>query len=396
MAVYIARQPILDRSRRIVAYELLFRPPPSASDEGARATAEIVARVFGDPAFADALGPHPAFVNVDAQFVAGDYMELLPAQRAVVELLETIAYTPELVARLRALQAKGYRFAADDFTGDLEALAPVLPLIEIVKVDARALEGTAPEEVARRLPGKTLLAEKVETDEEAQRFARAGYALFQGYFFARPETVGKLEPDPARFAALRLLALVNGEAELAAVEDALKQESVLAVGLLRLVNSAAAGLARRVNSLREAVLLLGRNQLARWLQLLVYLGAGTVEARAHPLLQTAAVRGKTLEILARALGRSGERAYLAGLVSLFPAATGIPLERLLSMLPLDDEVVAALRARKGTLGDLLRLAEAMERADDEAVASALEALPRLTGDDLFFASAEAIAWAGRL
>jgi EAL and modified HD-GYP domain-containing signal transduction protein len=393
--VYIARQPILDREQQVAGYELLFRTGGGPIRDGVFATASVAAKTFADPAFADALGPHRGFINVDAPFLQGDLVEFLPPRRTVLELLETTRFTPEVVARCRELKAQGYMLASDDYAGDRAAIAPALALLDIVKVDLPRLDGREPAAIARELPGKTLLAEKVETQADYLRFRDAGYALFQGYYFARPETVGKAAPDPGRFAALRLLALaLDDQAEDSAIEEEIKREPGLGIGVLRLVNSAAAGLSRPVSSLREALVFLGRRQLRLWLQLLVYLGTKGGDPARQPLLQLAAVRGKVMEILARRMGRASERAFLAGLISLFHVAVGVPIGELMQRLHLDDELAAALTARSGEIGALLSLAEAMERADDAAVAQGLEPFPALAPEDLLAATETALRWAG--
>ena len=314
--MYIARPPILDRESRIAGYELLFRAGGGPIADGRHATATVVQKVFLDAGFGEALGPHPGFVNVDADFLRSEEIELLAPERAVLELLETVEFTPEVVARCEALRAKGYRLAADDWAGDRTAIAPVLGLLDIVKVDLPRLAHREPAALARELPGKTLLAEKVETESEYRRFRDAGFALFQGYYFARPQTLGAARPDPVRLGALRVLArLADEDADEKALEEEIKREPGVALGLLRLANPASGGLARPIGSLREALLYVGRRQLRLWLQLLVYLGAAGGEPARAPLLQLAAVRGKAMEILARRSGRAGELESMCARIS---------------------------------------------------------------------------------
>jgi EAL and modified HD-GYP domain-containing signal transduction protein len=395
--VYVARQPILDRGHRIAGYELLFR---SASGgvigDAMRASAFVAAKAFADPAFADLLGPHPAFINVDAQFLASDLVELLPVRRTVLELLETVEFTPALVARCRELKARGFRLAADDYAGDRAAIAPVLELLDVIKVDVPGIGGRDPRALARELGPVTLLAEKVETAADHERFAAAGFGLFQGYYYARPETFARRGRDPAREAALEVLALVLDDAPGHDIERALKRHPDLVVGLLRLVNSAAAGLARPIGSLRQALLHLGSGPLRLWLQLLVYVGGAAQDPAADPLLQTAAARARTMEILAQRLGRSGERAFLLGLVSLLDAATSLPRAELVRRLALDEEIRAALEQGAGVLGALLELAQALERDDAPGLERLRARLPALGEADLEAATRAGLAWAAAL
>ena len=286
--------------------------------------------------------------------------------------------------------------ASDDYRGDLSTIAPVLNMLDIVKVDLPQLNGRDLAEIGRDLAGKTLLAEKVETREEYERFSRAGYSLFQGYYFAKPEQVGKSGQNPVRGAAVRVLALLAQDKDDAEIADAIKQYPDLVVGLLRLVNAAASGLSTPIASVRQALIHLGRRPVVLWLQLLVYLGTAGGDPGNHPLLQLAAVRAKTMQVLGERLGRTGERAFLAGLVSLFHVACGVSMEELVGRLSLDSETSEALIGRKGDIGALLSLAEAMERGDDPAVGRSLAALPGLSAGDLSAAAQTAQRWAGSL
>lgn len=390
---YVARQPIVDASGKIVAYELLFRSPGEPARDGSFATASVVVKTFADYQLTEVLGEHPGFVNIDSAFLMSDLLELLPPRRAVLELLEDTVYTPDIVARCKELKDKGYTLAADDYCGERATLEPAAHLLDIIKVDLMQLGRQDMAAMTQHFPGKRMLAEKVETAYEFGRCADAGYQLFQGYFFARPVPVGKTRSDPGRLAAIDLLAQVMGGASDAEINQQIKRQPSLGIGLLRLVNSAGAGLSKPISSFKQALYTLGRKQLERWLQMLVYLGDAPGDPGDEPMLQLAAVRGKTMESLALAMEQGGERAFLCGLVSLFDVALGMSRLDVVRRLSLDAEIQAALLQGKGTLGALLALAEAMEIGRDDAVVKALARLPTLPRDRLLQASTEAMRWA---
>jgi c-di-GMP-related signal transduction protein len=392
--MYVARQPIVDRAGNIAAYELLFRGDMTRPMDGFHATASVIAKAFADPGFADLLGPYRGFVNVDASFIESDLIELLPPARTVVEVLENTEFTPSILARLRDLKAGGYVIASDDFDGNFESIAPALELIDIVKVDLRLTEGSDPADIRRRIPGKSLLAEKVETREEHQDYLKAGYNLFQGYYFAKPERAGDIRPDPDRIAALRLLTLLGQDASDNVLDAEIKRHPNLGLGLLRLVNAAASGLAQPISSMRQALMHLGRRQILRWVQLIVYLGGKGGDPDANPLLQLAVVRARTMELLAQAIGRSGERAFLVGMVSLFDVATGLSSAEIANRLGLDQEIRGALLERSGEVGALFEIALALEQGDTAAVEAARGGIPRLTMEQVENASRQALIWAG--
>jgi c-di-GMP-related signal transduction protein len=193
--IFVARQPVLDRERNLVAYELLFRSAegsneaPSAVAENA--TAGLVRRAFGDLGIDTVVGGAKAFINVDAVSLMSDLIERLPADRVVIELLETIHVDRSIVRRCRDLKSKGYRLALDDFTRYGPEYEPLLDLVDIVKVDVLSLDQASLSELVALLKPwrRTLLAEKVESLQHARECLAIGFELFQGYYFGRPALV---------------------------------------------------------------------------------------------------------------------------------------------------------------------------------------------------------------
>lgn len=193
--VFVARQPILDRFRRIVAYELLFRDDGSGSanvSDGARATAQVVSRVFGRLGVPSVMGPRTGFLNVDAETLLGAGIERLPRRDVVLELLETIEIDATVVERCAELKHLGYRLALDDFCAVAPAYEPLLELVDIVKIDVLQLDAHSLEQLVHRLrlyPAR-LLAEKVDTLECARQCLALGFDLYQGFLFGRPAALG--------------------------------------------------------------------------------------------------------------------------------------------------------------------------------------------------------------
>jgi c-di-GMP-related signal transduction protein len=133
--VFLGRQPILDRSQRIVAYELLFRSAGGGNaaviEDNFTATAEVVVRAFVELGLANVLGDCQGFINADEWFLSSDLVELLPTDRVVLEILETVEFTPSVVARLRELRKRGLRLALDDFSRIQSDQIPVMELLDV-------------------------------------------------------------------------------------------------------------------------------------------------------------------------------------------------------------------------------------------------------------------------
>lgn len=401
--VFLGRQPILDRDQQLVAYELLFRSSQhnaATFDDGRAATATVIRNLFSELAIGDVLGKYRGYINMDEDMLFSDTLELLPTGTVVIEILESVKPTPQVIARCSELKARGYTLALDDVCQLNEPFLPLLPLVDVVKIDLRT---TAPADLpalvqtVRRL-GKTLLAEKVDSREEMQRCHELGFDLFQGYYFAKPVIIQGKKLDHSQLALLRLMNLLVGDAENTELEAAFKQEPGLTINLLRLTNSVASGLPVKITSLRHAITLLGRRQLQRWLQLLLY--TASTGKGINPLLQLAATRGRLMELLADDLQRGdkafADNAFMTGILSLTPSLLNQSMDEIISGLTLSREVHQALCEHSGKLGELLTVTELLE---DETLDQIEALLPRLRGLHAALITrrlAQALAWANNI
>ena len=409
--VFIGRQPILGRDQQLLAYELLFRNgliiTGNRADilDATQATATVIANAFTEFSVSDALGPYRGFINVDHEFLFSDVIEVLPKQTVVLELLETIEPTPEVIERCKQLCAQGFTLAIDDVIKTDAAHIKLLELADIIKVDIKEISAEElPALVAQLKPlGKKLLAEKVETSEEMAHCQQLGFDLFQGYFFAKPTIIAGKKLNPSQLTLMRLLALLMEDADTSKVEQAFKLEPGLTINMLRLTNSVGSGMAARITSLRHAITVLGRRQLQRWVQLLIYTNPQGGVQTVNPLLQLAATRGHLMELLAERLQPKNrefaDHAFMVGIMSLMPALLCVEITEILDQLPVVPRVKQALTAYGGQHGELLRLIEATEQTDPAATE---EALRQLSGAYLLNAQfistciSQALAWANTL
>lgn len=408
--VFIGRQPILDRNQQTFAYDLLFRGNGAGGENfasflnGTQASATVAANAFTEFSVADALGPYQGFIKVDHEFLFSDLIDALPPQSVILELLETIAPSADVLQRCQALRDAGFILAVKGAAQTHKLNRALLMLAEIIKIDISRIEAAALDKLVAELKplGKELLAEKVESSEQMLRCHELGFDFFQGYYFAHPTVIAGKRLYTPQLALLRLLGLLIQDADTAEIEKHLKREPVLTVNLLRLTNSASSGLAIRITSLRHAIAVLGRQQLMRWLQLLLYTSAAGTLSTTSPLLQLAATRGRMLELLAEGLRQPGKKdpdlvdqAFMVGILSLMPALLGSGIAEILGQLPLAERVQLALKERSGTLGKLLALVEITEH--DGPLGE--EILRELPGIDVRFINScltQALSWANNL
>ncbi len=399
--LFLGRQPILDREQRLHAYELLFRSGSrnfAEVTDGVQATATVIANAFSELGIEAALGSHRGFINVDEAFLFSDMLELLPRHAVVLEILETVPPTPAVVERCAALKAAGFTLALDDVIQLEPEFADLLALVEIVKVDIQPLSRVQLMQLVMKLKplGKQLLAEKVDSREQMEQCQKLGFSLFQGYYFAKPTIIAGKKLDHSQLSLMKLMGLLLSDADTAELEAALKPEPGLSINLLRMTNSVGSGCTEKITSLGHAITVLGRRQLQRWLQLLVF-ASGSQGNTDNPLLMMAATRGRLMELLAGEV-RPGDsilsdQAFMAGIMSLMPALVGLPIAEVIAPLSLTANVRDALCDGGGLLGALLHIAECSENGDIAALSKALAELPALSPKAINRAQTQALQWA---
>jgi EAL and modified HD-GYP domain-containing signal transduction protein len=398
---YLGRQPMLDRNQALFGYELLFRNAPLGPahiTSGLSATASVIAHA-AQLGLHKAIGDATGFLNVDADVLMGDIFAFLPREQIVLELVDSVQASDPMLERIAQLASHGFRFSLDDVVSDSVKAQRLLPLVDFVKVDLHdAARAALPQLVSHfQREGKKLIAENVETRDEYKVCLDMGFDYFQGYYFARPVVLGGRKLSPSQLTIVELMTLVTSDAENIDIERAVKRDAPVALNLLRLVNTPAVGARQRIDSLSHAVMILGRRQLQRWLQIMLYAEPATRGHNMTPLLMLATTRARLMELLAQRLRPSqrnvAEIAFTVGIMSLMDTLFEMPMANLLEQIPVIGEVEHALLHRSGFFGELLRLAESIECMDDadDAVMPTLRELD-IAGDDLAELEMAAFAW----
>lgn len=396
--VFLGLQLILDRRQRLVAYELLFRSGELNAAhilDNTQATAQVINYAFSHLEIGEALAGYECFINVGKALVMSDAIEILSQQRVTLELLETVIVDLQLIERCRELKKSGFNLALDDYVNDSN-FDPFLEIVDIVKVDITQQDWPSTLGIVNKLrdyPVK-LLAEKVESHEQYLQCAEAGFDLFQGYYFARPHLVIGRRTPPYQAVMLKILGLILTDAPDHEIEQAMKMDAGLSLKLLRLVNSVSMGLKTKISSFNQAIKIIGRRQMQRWLQLLLYTPQQD-EVNYSPLLQLVARRGKLMELLAQHHrendGDFHDRAFMTGILSLLDALLDRPLIEVIELVNPADQIADALLHKTGNLGGLLALAEMTEQGQFDHAGEILENLG-LAVKDLMGAQVEALRW----
>lgn len=301
---FLFRQPILTQKDELAGYQLFLRRSGEGADE--RSTGAALCAVYADLGMRSALGNRSAYIGIDAAFLHQEAIELLPHEGVVLELLLDDIPDKEMLSRCRTLCERGYALALTNYRGIDDLSRPLLPIVDVIKIDVQSASESDLRELAgslRRLPIK-LLAQGVDTHQHLERCRKVGFQLFQGRYFAQAEIVSGRRLSASQTALIRLINLVGLDVDTPTIEDAFKHEPALTLNLLRVVNSVGHRgnrYAQPVTSLRQAITLLGRRQLQRWLSLLLLAPAnGSADPGGSALLQVAALRGRMMELLVEA------------------------------------------------------------------------------------------------
>ncbi|MDE2366278.1 MAG: EAL domain-containing protein [Betaproteobacteria bacterium] len=371
---FLARQPILDRNENLFAYELLPRRaeagPVNAADD-ARGTVSIIAHTC-ELGIENVVGGVRGFFSVDSTILMHDLVNFLPPRKVVFEIPQTVKITPELVRRVSEMVSAGYIFALDDVITFSEYIKPLLPLMEIIKINTSVMTRVDLVILVNQLKqaNKLLLAGKVETLEQFQNYLDLGFDYYQGYYFAKPVILSGKKLTTSQSVIVQLMTLLAREADNAEIEHDMKKEVSLCLSLLKLVNAPGMGLSKSIHSLSEALVVLGRRQLQRWLQIQLYIGSDTGSQCASPLLLLATTRGKLLELVARKLDPANkitaDTAFTVGILSLLDSLFGQSMKNILDQIVLGKDVSDALLYRTGFYGDLLKLSEYIEKPGESS------------------------------
>lgn len=374
--IYIARQPIVDQEQNIQAYELLFRSIQENGsilpifDDNLLATTRVLVNTLNHIGINNLVGTGKAFVNIDEEMLMDSMILTIPKERFIIELLETIDITDDLIQRIIELKDLGYHFALDDAhcaPDFIQNFLPVFPHIDVLKLDIQMINIEILKERIKEFSSYDfkLLAEKVETEEEFEQYKALGCELFQGYFFAKPKIITQEAMDPHYKKIFNLIKLLDKDMDLDELSQEFERQADITLQLLRFMNSGQLHLKSEIKSIKHAISLLGKVPLKQWLLLIAYSKSDHANSAAvnSPLFEMAASRSKLMYELMDALHHNNKRSHEAafvGLLSLMHAIVHVPVEEILNELHVDTEIYQAITKRSGELGLLLELVTAVE------------------------------------
>ncbi|MGD9849999.1 MAG: EAL and HDOD domain-containing protein [Nitrospirales bacterium] len=359
----IGRQPIFETDQQVFGYELLYRDGNQNSAQvldGNEATARVLVNTFCELGFDQIVGTAKAFINMTDTLFLDHLYEILPPEQVVLEVLETVKPTPELIQSLKRVRQKGYLVALDDFVFG-EEYRKLVELAHIIKFDVMALNPAELESQVKKLKAYPLrfLAEKVESLDVFLRCQKLGFELFQGYYFCKPEIIKGARLSNNRMSLVLLLAKLQQEnIPIPELEELIKTDLALSVKLLRYVNSAFVGLPKSVGTISQAICMVGTDRMRQWASVMVL---ANFDTKPLELMRVALIRAKMCEEVCQAQSISSGPGFTVGLFSVLDAFFDCDMSQLMEKLPLSEPIQLALLERKGELGMVLENVMAYEQ-----------------------------------
>lgn len=366
--VFMARQKIFNNMGKVYAYELLFRDHAHGIKEfpsNIRATSHVIINSLTNIKTIELIGRNGiGFVNIDETILTSDILDVLDKDRFVLELLETIELSEKVINKIKQYHSRGFKIAIDDFDCSGEMIKKFLPLLKyiyMIKVDVLDSEPENLKNVVEKLKktGIKLLAEKIETREDYNKYINMGFDYFQGYYLDKPEVLEiNRYKESTQMVILQLIKIIKQDGETASIEAYLKQQPDLSYKLLKFLNNQTI-VSVKVESVTQIITLLGRDKLLRWLMVYIYSEISNNPA-SQLILQIATKRAQRMERDAQPHDK--DRAYLAGMFSLLDAIFESDIEDLMRYINLDKDITSLVVEKKGKFALSLLKAERLERA----------------------------------
>jgi EAL and modified HD-GYP domain-containing signal transduction protein len=366
MFAYIARQAILNKNKELYAYELLFRDgenncfPDISPDE---ATSKILTDSHLDLGLEDISAGNPVFINFHQDTLLHRFPTSLDPKKVVIEVVETVIPNAELVQACKTIKKLGYTLALDDHDFDPQ-WDVLLPYVDIIKVDiVECDKQTLIDNIGKYVDSRIkLVAEKIETMQDFEKYRDMGFDYFQGYFFARPEIIKQKKLPTSKLSLIELIAASSSaEFDLDKVSSIIERDVSLSYKLLRFINNPLVNKAHEISNLRHALNYMGQVEVKKFIALLALANLG--DNKPVELIHLSLVRAKFCDLIgqAKSLSNNPPTGFLVGLFSLLDSLLDQPMQGIVEKLPIGKDIKAALCGDENELRQFLALIRAFER-----------------------------------
>lgn len=409
MDIYVARQPIFNIDEETVAYELLYRSSNTNSfqlTDGDKATTDVLVNSFMNIGIEEISNGKPCFVNFTENLLKLGVPTQFNPETIVVEVLENIEITDDILRICQELKQSGYRIALDDFfiAKWNERTIKLLEYVHIIKMDFRATTRNERKIILRYINSKNssieFLAEKVETLDEYEEAKVDGFKYFQGFYFSKPVIFNSHDIPGFYHSYFQILSEIEKpEPDILKIKDVIEKDISLSYKLLKLINNPVVHLRKEVSSIKQAIVLLGLSEIKKWIYVLMIRGAdhGGKDSKEKEIIHFSLIRGKLGELIGGKMGGEtlASKYFLLGIFSLMDTLLHIPMVNLLNDLPLSSEIKDALAGQENEAADILHFLFNIEQAFHHGKEIDRN-LTMLTEEELFQLYAMASEWATKI
>jgi len=394
--IFVGRQPIYNPNLGVFAYELLFRADKDinsshAALSGDSATSQVILNTFFEMGLENVVGKQFACINLGENYNLWKEIPHIEPERIILDLPQNLKVNKESIAAVKALKDNGYTLALNDFSNE-SSMRELLDCINIIRLDVLSLglNGIRRNLKHNKKKSFSLLADKVENLDDFDELVNLGFDYFQGYFLSHPKIVSSKSLPNNKLSIMDLIATLNNEeTEVDDIEKVIDRDAQLSYKLLKLINSAGFGLRAQVDSMRHAITMLGKQQLASWASLMAL---GSLNDRPPEMIHLCMIRAKTCELLAETAGiKTTNRYFTVGLLSALDIIMERKLSTILKPLPLAEDVLNALLYHQGILGEALKSALAFELSEWDKVS-----FQKLEKIQLVKVNLQAFKWANEI
>jgi len=398
MEIYVARQPIFDKNKKIYGYELLFRDGMTNAFpdiDGDTATSKLLSNTFFNIGIEQISGKNISFINFTENLLINKIPSLFPKELIMVEILEDVEAKENVVKACRELSEKGYRFALDDFIYNSD-LQPLIDLASVIKFDFMLTPIDEIQEILDKLvfPHLNFLAEKIETYDEFSSALEMGFSYFQGYFFSKPEILTGSAIAPSKISLLQIISEINSkDFSFGRLEKFISSDVSISYKLLRYINSAYFKRLQEITSIKHALVFLGERETKQFISLVAI--AGLSSDKPDELMRSSIIRARLCELIGKECNLPDtSELFLLGLLSHIDAMLDNGMGKIMEDLPISEKIKIALIDGEGALSDYIKLVSCYETGDWECcslltgkIGIAEEKLPQYYMDAIGWADA---------
>lgn len=397
---FLSHQPLLDRAQHVVGYELSLRnkaaQPQNEACELQLLQGQTLVKCLIDHDINRLANDKQTLLSLPPALLDNPLLLRLPQKGLTLCFDFNSTFDETTIRHCKELKALGYRIALDNYVPDsaMEALLEIAQYarIEVTRYNAIELARII-DKLLDRAPHIQLVASNVNTEVDFEVCRKLFFHYFQGYYFAKLQPAAPSRIDSDRVRVMELLNMVKNRAEVAEIERIFKHDATLSYKLLLYMNAPVNRLSQEIHSIAHAIIILGYEQLYRWLTLLLFT-SGVVDPRNKALLKNALVRARMAELLGqdRFSGPERDELFIVGIFSLLDVLLNAPMVQAVERLHLPQSITEALIRHSGIYAPYLDLAVACEDADEESI-SRIAAGSGLDAKTVNQAHIQALIWA---